>query len=270
MNAVFGILRASLRLLILPVITVSMVMTLSLGLLLRVPFPGLGWPLFRWAINTWGRGVLLTMGVRVTISGQAPKPPFFLVANHLSYLDIPLLHSQMHGHFLSKAEIASWPIAGLFAKLAGTLFVDRSLRGDLKRVIPEVETLLRTGNGVMIFPEGTSSMGAEILPFKASLFEVARRAQVAVSTAALKYSMRGSDLAVGAVVCWWGNMPFASHFLRLLTVPGVDAQVTFGSQVPIDDDRKRLSSRAQEAVFEHFHPSTPAEHVAELRRVFSP
>ena len=256
MNGVLGILRACLRLVLLPLITLSAVAGLGLGILVRVPFPGLGWPIFRAAIRYWGRAVLVTMGVRVTANGKAPEPPFFLVANHLSYLDIPLLHAQMSGHFLSKAEIASWPIAGQFAKWAGTLFVDRSLRGDLKRVIPEVETILQAGNGVMIFPEGTSSGGAEVLPFKASLFDVPARSGVGVSYAAIKYSMRGSDLPVEEVVCWWRDMPFASHFLKLLTVPGVDAQVDFGSQVLVDDDRKRLSERAREAVLLHFQPSS--------------
>lgn len=257
MTELLGYLRATVRLLLLPLVTIPLVSILLVGSLLRTVWPSAGWPMFRWAIRTWARGILWVMGVRVEVDGCAPAPPFFLVSNHLSYLDIPVLHSQLSGHFLSKAEIASWPIAGWLARMAGTLFVDRTRRRDLARVIPEVETLLRAGNGVVIFPEGTSSSGAEVLPFKPSLFEVPLRTGVAVSQAALQYRLAGDSPAVAETVCWWGEMPFASHFLKLLTLPGVDARVSFGSAPLVDDDRKRLSDRARQAVLQEFRPTSP-------------
>lgn len=252
-----GYLRATLRLLLLPLVLAPTVVVMVTGVALRRVWPAAGWPMFRWAIRTWARGTLVVLGVRVQVEGQAPAPPFFLVSNHLSYLDIPVLHAQLSGHFLSKAEIASWPLAGWLARVAGTLFVDRTRRRDLARVIPEVETLLQAGNGVVIFPEGTSSPGAEVLPFKPSLFEVPLRTGVGVSQAALQYQVPQGQPPVAEVVCWWGDMPFVSHFLKLLTLPGIDARVSFGSKSLVDDDRKRLSDRARDAVLQQFQPSSP-------------
>lgn len=264
MKSLPGILRASLRLLLLPLITVSATLALGFCSVLRQVWPKLGWGLFRATTRSWGRCVLVVMNVQVEVRGTAPKPPFFLVSNHLSYLDIPLLHALLSGHFLSKAEISSWPIAGLMARIAGTLFVDRKRPRDLTRVLPEVEQLLHSGGGIVIFPEGTSSAGSEVLPFKPALFEVPLRTDVSVSVAALRYETHPSDPHAGEAVCWWGDMPFGSHFLRLLTLRRVQAQVTFAPEQLRGEDRKQLSTRAYELVVRNFEPTTNASLAASI------
>jgi 1-acyl-sn-glycerol-3-phosphate acyltransferase len=257
-----GILRACLRLPILPLITVLATLSLAVCILLRQVWPKLGWGLFRATIRTWGRCVLVVMNVHVEVRGTAPVPPFFLVSNHLSYLDIPLLHSLLSGHFLSKAEISSWPIAGHMARVAGTLFVDRERARDLTRVLPEVEQLLRSGGGIVIFPEGTSSAGSHVLPFKPALFEVALRTGIEVSVASLCYETHPSDPHAGETVCWWGDMPFGSHFLRILTLKRIQARVTFAPEQLVDEDRKLLSTRALALVEQNFEITTNASLIA--------
>ena len=231
---------------------------LGLCIVLRRLWPRLGWSLFRCTIRSWARCALRIMNVHVEVRGTAPEPPFFMVSNHLSYLDIPLLHAQLSGHFLSKAEVSSWPIAGLMARLAGTLFVDRERRRDLTRVLPEVEQLLQSGGGIVIFPEGTSSAGTHVLPFKPALFEVPLRTGVGVSMASIRYQTHRSDPPPGEAVCWWGEMPFGSHFLKLLALKRVQAEVHFAPDRIQGEDRKQLSSRAYELVVQHFEPTTSA------------
>lgn len=258
MKRLTRILRGTLRGLLLPLITISATLMLGICILLRQLWPKLGWGLFRATIRTWGRCVLVVMNVHVEVRGSAPSPPFFLVSNHLSYLDIPLLHALVSGHFLSKAEISSWPVAGLMARVAGTLFVDRERLRDLTRVLPELEQLLHSGGGIVIFPEATSSAGSQVLPFKPALFEVPLRTGVRVSVASLRYETHPSDPHAGEAVCWWGAMPLGAHFLKILTLKRIQAHVTFAPEQLEAEDRKQLSTSAFEVVERDFEQTTSA------------
>ena len=203
------------------------------------------------------------MGVRVTVEGLAPTGSFFLVANHLSYLDIPVLLGRLNGRFLAKSEIASWPVLGLLARSTGTLFVDRSRKRDLTRVIAEVTALLERGPGAIVFPEATSTDGARVHPFKPSLFEVPARLGVDVSVAALRYATPDGSPSAWEAVCWWGDAEFAPHFWRLLALPRVHATVTFapekvtGGTAAAPSDRKRMAAETQRALEAVFSPTRP-------------
>lgn len=209
------------------------------------------------AIRTWARGCLLILNVRVERSGEAPEPPFFLVHNHLSYLDILVLHAHVRGRFLSKLEISGWPIAGWLARLAGTLFIDRDKRRDVSRVIPEMQAVLAAGDGVMIFPEGTSSPGERILPFHPSLLQVPTSLSMPTHWGTLAYRVPAGSQPAFWSVCWWGDMPFGSHFLKLMALPRIDVALRFGSPPVRADDRKTLAARLHERMVSHFEPTAP-------------
>src|SRR5436305_324830 len=117
----------------------------------------------------WSRLLLRLLHIRVETSGEAPSPPFLLVANHLSYLDILVLASRLPCVFVSKAEVRSWPLLGPICTALGTLYIDRQQRRDIPRVMLDIEKALDRGLGVVFFPEGTSSKGETVAPFKSPL-----------------------------------------------------------------------------------------------------
>lgn len=214
-------------------------------------------------IGTWAKGLLWILGVRARYEGPVPEGSYFLVANHLSYLDIPLLLARLDARFLAKSEIAGWPVLGLLARSTGTLFIDRSNKRDLKRVMPLIHGVLSRGNGVIVFPEGTSTAGERVERFKPSLFEVPVETGAEVRCAALHYHAPRGPLPAWQAVCWWGDAPFAPHFLDFLKQPRTEATVTFSTRSPgtgvtgVPPDRKDLAHAAQGAVEAVFRPSCP-------------
>ena len=205
-------------------------------------------------VRTWARGMLAILGVRVTARGEPPTPPFFLVSNHLSYLDILVFLARVDGVFLAKSEVASWPGVGHLARVTGTLFVDRERKSDLTRVVEAVNDSIRAGWGVMVFPEGTSTEGRTVEPFKSSLFEVAVRADCPVYHASITYATTPPARSAHLSVCWWGEMGFFSHFIQLLTLPSIDAGITFGAEPIRGGSRKILARQARQAILSYFRP----------------
>ncbi|MCP4203339.1 MAG: 1-acyl-sn-glycerol-3-phosphate acyltransferase [bacterium] len=247
-------LRAGWRLLVIAVATaVAFKMTL-LGRLLTFRRRAAE---ARWrhrCFGAWGRIVVRVLNIDVTVVGSAPRPPFFLVSNHLSYLDIAILASLVDAVFVAKSEVRGWPVVGFLCKHMGTIFIDRTARRDIPRVIGRIEKALEVGEGVVLFPEGTSTSGASVAPFRPSLLAPAARGGLPVAAAALSYSTPSGTEPAHLAVCWWGDMTFSDHFLRLLSLPGLSARVAFGVESIQDDDRKRLAERLETAVRGLFIP----------------
>lgn len=260
-----GNLRAAWRLLLIALITVFFQLILLFGSLWHFRSRAGRLRCRNFIFRNWARGVLRAINARVSASGMAPEAPFILVANHLSYVDIALIASRVDAVFIAKSEIASWPLVGLLCKSVGTLFVNRSLRRDVPRVVAEIERVLEDGQGVALFAEGTSSGGTEVLKFRPSLLEVAARQSTPVSYASLSYRTGSEVDPARSRVCWWGNMPFAPHAWRLLTLPGFDATLAFGGEPILDDDRKRLAERLHAEVTRLFVPVDHAPVAPEAR-----
>ncbi len=206
------------------------------------------------ATHLWARLSLRAVGVRLTHAGSPPPPGVMVVANHLSYLDIPVLAASLPTLFLSKAEIARWPMIGFLARAAGTLFIDRDQTRDTGRVFGELSVWLRAGERITWFPESTTSPGASVAPFKPSLFQAAIRAGVPCHPVTLRPSIPGGGVDVSETVCWHGPTPLGSHARRLLTLRRIDYAVTFGDPIPPTGDRKLLARQLHEAVAAAFVP----------------
>ena len=203
----------------------------------------------------WAQGVARIMHLRVAVEGTAPKAPFILVSNHLGYVDIITLMSVVPGVFVSRADVAGWPVLGLLARAANTIFIDRALRRDVARVNTLIHDVLISNRGVLMFPEGTSSGGQEVLPFRSSLLEPAVQNQQAVSYASVSYETPTGSPPASEVVCWWGEMTFFDHFMGLLGLQHVEAKVVFGERAIQADTRHELATRLHQAITQLRQPT---------------
>jgi 1-acyl-sn-glycerol-3-phosphate acyltransferase len=204
--------------------------------------------------HQWARLVAASLRMRISVEGRPPASPFFLVSNHLGYIDIVVLAARLRCVFVAKSEVASWPVIGLMCRSAGTLFIDRTIKRDIPRVMGEIDEAMRAGMGVIVFPEGTSSSGAEVLPFRPSLLQPAAGSDTPVSYAAITYRTPPGAPAAHLSVCWWGDAGFAGHLLRLLRLPSIDARIVFGAEPVRSADRKELAVRLRDAVRGAFEP----------------
>ena len=257
-------LRAAIRALSLCVMTFALVAPLIAGLplLLASRRARLRWRSF--IFRNWAKAAAALLKVRIATQGTPPCAPFFLVANHLSYIDVIVLASQLDCRFIARQDVSQWPVIGLLCRSVGTIFIDRNNRRDLVRVNAQVARALAEGSGVVLFPEGTSSAGASVLPFKPGLLELASRADFAVSYAALSYRVADEEMPAHLSVCWWGHqhtdeMTFIKHLWRLLHVREVYATLIFGRQTIRAADRKALARQLHAAVEQQFIPVVNAE-----------
>jgi lyso-ornithine lipid O-acyltransferase len=170
------------------------------------------------------RRTLRVLDVKIATQGSIPLKGL-LVCNHLSYLDILVISTITPAVFISKSEVKRWPVFGWFAQLSGTLFVKRTRRADVARLNQEVAYVLEAGGLVVLFPEGTSSDGRNVLPFKSSLLEPVTRLNHPVTVGCINYSL--PDGNVHEDVCYWGEMTLAPHLFNLLSKDGVKAHVSF-------------------------------------------
>lgn len=204
----------------------------------------------------WARSLRTHIGLRIWVEGRPPTGPVAIVANHLSYLDIVVLWCIVPGVFVARADVADWPLVGRGGRLIGTSFIDRTRKRDLLRVIPELSEALAAGRNVIFFPEGTSSSGETVLPFRSPLFEAAARRGVPVVGVSLQYETPASAPPAGTSVCWWGDMTFLRHVFALLAIPRIEARIRFETPIEPLRDRKRLCRHAREAVVKKFIPTT--------------
>jgi 1-acyl-sn-glycerol-3-phosphate acyltransferase len=168
-----------------------------------------------------------------------------VTSNHLSYLDILVLAAEAPAVFVSKIEIASWPIFGWFARAAGTVFVERERRTGTGPANERVTGLLRRGRLVILFPEATSSDGQTVLPFRSSLLQPAVTLGCFTTAACLSYSV--ADGHVGDEICYWGDMHFVSHLMNLLGKKAIHASVSF-EPAELGSNRKALARQLHRRV----------------------
>jgi len=247
-------MRAPLRLLGLGIWTVFFLPFYVAGTAVLLPVPRTRRRWRRWSFRTWCRGMARLLSLRVTTTGRPPEPPFLLVSNHLSYLDVVLLGTQISGRFIAKKEVRAWPAWGTLARMAGTIFVDREDGRDAVRVARLIEQAWDEGDGVLLFPEGTSTPGDRVLPFKPALLEAAARREWPVRYASLSYQVPPGEEPASHSVCWWGDMTLGPHLIGLCRLSGCTGVIAFGPEAISGSERKELARRLHQNVVRIFTP----------------
>jgi 1-acyl-sn-glycerol-3-phosphate acyltransferase len=180
-----------------------------------------------------------------SFTGPVPQSGL-LVLNHLSYLDILVISAIAPAIFVSKSEVRDWPLVGWLASLGGTVFIKRARRTHVGEVNREIESVLADGALVVVFPEGTSTNGEEVLPFRSPLLEPVTSGTHSISAGWLHYELDGGDAR--NEVCYWGDHVFFAHAVNLLGKRHVRATIRFGNFPRTTDDRKELAIQLRDAV----------------------
>ena len=236
---------------------------LLLHLVWGVTLAGLAFPLLSpaqrdRAITAWARRLLRVIGVRLH-AGIAPSLPggALLVCNHVSWLDIYLIYAAQRVHFVSKAEVRQWPVAGWLAHKTGTLFIERGRRADTARINAEMRTLMQSGAWVAVFPEGTTSDGRGLRRFMPSLLQPAVELNCPIVPAALRYrTLDGEHTSAPAYIDDIGMWQSLRH---IVSEPGIVAELQFGEPIPPNGHRRELAAQAESAVSKLLNLAPPIQ-----------
>lgn len=206
----------------------------------------------------WFRTCQRICGLRVRVRGRPHEDgPVLIAANHVSYLDIIVLGALVDARFVAKRDVAGWPLFGLLARLADTIFVSRDRRnaaGDSG----ELKGALDRGERIILFPEGTSSNGLNVLPFKSALFSAVEpkhvNARVAMQPVSIGYARYADGRRLKGeltdLYAWYGDMTLAGHLMSVFGLKGCVVEVDFMPPIrPVAfPDRKSLASASERAV----------------------
>lgn len=248
-------LRGGLRLFALLGVTLLLTGPLLLGARWSPPVRGR-------VLRLWYATTRRLCGVHLRVVGRPRETgPTLYVANHVSYLDIPVLGALVQASFVSKAEVRHWPAIGALSRQAGTVFIERR-RAAVAAQVVDLARRMQGVDSLVVFPEGTPSDGTDVLPFKSALFGAvlsgtARSAAVVVQPVSLRYHARRDGTPLDASAreryAWFGetgDAGFAGHAWRMLCGPGVQVEAVFheplhGADI---DDRKALARACHERI----------------------
>lgn len=207
----------------------------------------------------WHKACLKIFGVQLSINGSmSKKAPILYVANHVSYIDILALGSLLTGSFVSKAEVRKWPMFGWLSTLQNTVFINRRSR-EIKIQLKELSQRVQSAQNLIIFPEGTSTNGKAVKPFKSSLFAICElHPELSIQSIALKYLDKdGLPLTDGErdQYAFYSDFPFGAHFWGMLQGRGLTIEIHFGHLLDSDSrsNRKQLAEQSFIQVSEVIH-----------------
>ena len=195
---------------------------------IQLLFPRIGRAEQERRVNVWAQKMLRLAGITLEVDGAPPQQgPVLLVANHISWLDILVMHAARHCRFVSKADVKAWPLIGTFADGAGTLYVARESRRDAHRVVGHMAERLVAGDILAVFPEGTTGDGVTLLHFHANLIQAAIDANAPVVPVALMFLDAASG-ATSFAPSYVGDESLMGSIWRTLSAPPLKAVVVFG------------------------------------------
>jgi 1-acyl-sn-glycerol-3-phosphate acyltransferase len=192
----------------------------------------------RW-LQATTRGILAGLGINFEVDGQLPGCGL-IVSNHLSYLDILLISAATPCFFVAKSEIGHWPFFGWAARRGGTIFLKRASMASANAAAGEIYDRLALSVPVLLFPEGTSTDGAQVLRFHSRLIAPAVAAGAPITAAAIRYEIEGGEAE--RELCWYGDATLLPHLWKALGGSGFTARIHFG-EPRIYADRREAADR---------------------------
>jgi lyso-ornithine lipid O-acyltransferase len=190
------------------------------------------------------------MGIEISVAGEFPRRGA-VISNHLSYVDIVVFAAVHPCVFVSKAEIARWPVVGWMTTMSGTVYVERGHGGSAMKARKGMQVALDAGLPVVFFPEGTTTNGSQLLKFHSGLLAQVIEGGAPVTAAYLRYSFakeNGPDVSVGDDVCYWGDRNMLGHVFTFLGLRGVRVEVRFAEwPIAFSSDVRHRKMAAVEA-----------------------
>jgi 1-acyl-sn-glycerol-3-phosphate acyltransferase len=204
----------------------------------------------RWrAVQRWSSEVIQRAGVVVRLEGKVPEPGARVigVSNHVSWLDVPVLHSLWHVRFVAKSEVRSWPLVGWLSARTGTLFLQRANRRHAAQINRAIREAFDDGDPVAIFPEGTTSLGDVLLRFHTSLLQPAVDEHARIVPVAIRYSDAGGNHL--PAVAYVGDMTLMQSLAQIVRLPVIVAHVQFLDPIePGGQTRRELAQLSHASI----------------------
>ena len=216
--------------------------------ILLLVFPWLNAEQRHQSIRKWCKQLLGIFQMRLSVIGveHLEDAHYLMAANHISWIDIHVINAFKPHYFVAKSEVASWPIFGWMAKQLGTLFIERGKSNSIRNMVQEIASQLNQ-KPICIFPEGTSTDGKQVAPFKSNLFEAAIVASAPVYVLAIQYF----DLQTGkktTAPAFIGDMGLVDSIWNLICSPPICAQIGISEKLPALKDRKALAELSQSLI----------------------
>ena len=225
------------------------ILLLTIGLFIAVVlFPVMSLRFRGRIASFWHRSLLLILRVRVIPEERMfLRDCRFMVGNHVSWLDIPVLSSMGSVRFLSKSEVRSWPVIGFLSHMTGTVFINRSSRSALRDVNQEIGLIAQSGGSVFVFPEGTTTRGTGTQPFHASVFQAAIDSHVNVNPVLIQYlDLSGAVTQLAAYV---DDMSLLTSLDHIICSPGLRVRlVVFDALEFKNQSRQQLAERSRDLI----------------------
>jgi 1-acyl-sn-glycerol-3-phosphate acyltransferase len=197
--------------------------------MVRTTFPQLSDEQQARAVEVWARSMLAIIGIEVRVKGHPAQGPVLMAANHISWLDILVMHAACHCRFVAKSEIRSWPLVGVLTTGGGSLYIERGSRNDAMRVVHQMADALCQGQVLAVFPEGVTGDGITVQPFHANLLQAAISAEAPIQPIALQF-MNAHTQEVSLAPCYRDDDTLVSSLWRTLRAPPLLAQVRYGDK----------------------------------------
>ncbi len=206
-------------------------------------------------IQWWSAKLLRTLGIGLTVHGRPRAGATLLVANHVSWLDIAAIHAVApHARFVSKSDVRRWPLLGWLVAGAGTLFIERESKRDALRVVHQMADALRAGDMVVVFPEGTTGAGRDLLPFHANLLQAAIATATPAQPVVLRFHQPGQAFSPAAE--FLGETTLAQSLWRLACARGLQVTVQLlDAEATAHADRRALAAHLRERIGDALAPA---------------